>query len=767
MLISNLFVIDFQALCQDYKNPNLPIDTRVKDLLGWMTLDEKVAQLRSTWSLVPRVNEELIHNPKKMDSLYGAGLGLINPDFENTVEQQVSLRNEIQHYFRTKTRLGIPVIFLDESHHGLLAQQADVFPTSIGLGCSWDTSLVERVYTYVSAQASSRGTSMVLAPVIDVARDPRWGRTGETFGEDPYLCGLMGSAVVRGFQGSSTGDILKDHVAATLKHFTGHGESLGGINQGPADYPERVLRSFHMEPFRLAILRVQPAGLMPAYVEIDGIPCHGNEWLLKQVLRKEWGFKGVVVSDWWAIDQLFQKHMVASDRRDAALQAFRAGVTVDLPMGKNYQELVGLLKEGKISVAAIDEAVAYLLRLKFKLGLFDQSDTISLQKARQEINRPEGRYLALEAAKKSMVLLKNNFHILPLDRNKIKKIAVVGPCAGVNYTGDYSGIPIHNVSILEGIWDEFPGKVVYAKGVSLSQNGDSISYNNYQNSGLIVAPDPAENKSMIDSAVEVAKDADVIVCAVGENEQYSREAEGDDHMGDESKLELPANQDELVKALIATGKPVIVYLMHGRPRGIGYISQYANAIIDGWFTGEESGHAFAKILFGDACPSGKLTISIPYSAGQLPIYYNRKPSEHFYAYVQEKKTPIYAFGYGLSYTSFSYSHLRVEAVHGRSAVVAHVSVDVTNTGAVAGDEIVELYIHQKVASVTRPVKELKDFSRVSIGVGETRKVEFDITIDKLSYWNRAMQFVADPGIFEIMVGGSSTDLQKADFDYKP
>ena len=753
-----------QLTAQDYKNPRLPIAQRVNDLLKRMTPEEKVAQLRSTWSAHPKINDALLGDPGKMDSLFGHGIGMINPDFENTLEQSIDNRNAVQAYLKSHTRLGIPVIFLDEAHHGLLAMKADVFPTSIGLACSWDTLLATKIYTYVAGQASARGTNMVLAPVIDVCRDPRWGRTGETFGEDPYLCGLMGSAVVRGFQGSSDGTIATDHVAATLKHFTGHGQPEGGVNQGPADYPVRVLRTFHMEPFRLAISRVKPAGIMPAYIEIDGVPCSANEWLLKDVLRKEWHYKGVVVSDWWAIDQLYQKHLVAADRDAAALMAFDAGVTVDLPMGTNYAELVKLVREGKISMKNLDQAVGYVLTLKFKLGLFDHTGEIRLENAESRIGLPEGRALALKAAEESMVLLKNDNHILPLVQGKYHKIAVIGPCAATNYTGDYSGVPVHNVSLLEGIRNKVgnTADVVYAKGVDLSLNGDTISMNNFQFIDPLVLPNHENNLRKIDSAVAVAGDADIIICAVGENEQFSREAEAPNHYGDNATLNLQSDQEALVRALVATGKPVIVYLAHGRPLSVNYIAGHANAILDGWFTGEEAGDAAADILFGDVNPSGKLTISVPRTVGQLPIYYNHKPSAQFLPYVTEPDTPLFPFGYGLSYTHFTYSAPRLSAAGMTRDGFVQVSVDVTNDGAVKGDEIIQLYVHQKVSSVTRPVKELKDFSRISLEPGETKTVSFTIDWSKLAFWTKDTKYDVEPGVFELMVGRSSTDVAKID-----
>jgi beta-glucosidase len=747
---------------QSYRDPALPVFQRVQDLLSRMTPEEKVAQLRSTWSAHPKIDETLLHNRDKMDSLFGNGVGMINPDFENTLEQSIDNRNAIQMYLRQHTRLGIPAIFLDEAHHGLLAMKADVFPTSIGLACSWDTVLATKIYTYVAGQASARGTNMALAPVIDVCRDPRWGRTGETFGEDPYLCGLMGSAVVRGFQGSSDGTIAADHVAATLKHFTGHGEPEGGLNQGPADYPVRVLRTFHMEPFRLAISRVKPAGIMPAYVEIDGVPCSANSWLLKDVLRKEWHYNGVVVSDWWAIDQLYQKHLVAADRDAAALMAFDAGVTVDLPMGTNYAKLVRLVRDGKISMKDLDEAVGYVLTLKFKLGLFDNAGEIKLENAESRIGLPEGRALALKAAEESMVLLKNDNHILPLAQGKYRRIAVIGPCAMTNYTGDYSGVPVHNVSLLEGIRNKVgnTAEVVYAKGVDLSLNGDTISMNNFQFIDPLVLPNHENNLRKIDSAVAVAKDADIIICAVGENEQFSREAEAPNHYGDNATLNLQSDQEALVRALVATGKPVVVYLAHGRPLSVNYVAEHANAILDGWFTGEESGDAAANILFGDVNPSGKLTISVPRTVGQIPIYYNHKPSAQFLPYVTEPNTPLFPFGYGLSYTHFTYSAPRLSAPSMTKEGSVQVSVDVTNDGPVKGDEIVQLYVHQKVSSVTRPVKELKDFSRISLGPGETKTVSFTIDRSKLAFWTKDVRYDVEPGVFEILLGRSAAEVRQ-------
>ena len=763
-----------------YKNAKQPVNKRVADLLSRMTLEEKVAQLQTMHAGRPKLNDQLFNNPGLMDSLFKNGMGMMNPAFDETMEQTINARNKLQDYFRTKTRLGIPIIYIDEAHHGLVAREVDVFPHGIGLACSWDKNLLEKIYTHAAKQASIRGTSLVLAPVVDVCRDPRWGRTGETLGEDPYLCGTLGSAIVKGFQGSSDGSIAAAHVAATLKHFAGHGQSEDGDNQGPSNYSLRVIREAHMESFRLCINNAKPAAIMASYNEIDGMPSHANRWLLKDVLRKEWNYGGIVVSDWFGIDQLWNKHFVSPDEKSAALKAFNAGVTSDLPYGKNYRHLPDLVKEKKISMAALDSAVAKVLELKFKLGLFEQGP-IDLEKAKENAANIEGRSLALKIAEESMVLLKNApvgssaENLLPIKKDQYKKIALVGPMAATNYLGDYSGLPVKNVSLLEGIKSkaqENKIEVLYAKGCAITANGDTISQNNYQYIDTIIFPSKEENARLIDEAVKTAQQSDLVIVAVGENEQLVRETWGPNHFGDMTDLQLQSQQNDLVKAMVATGKPVIVYLMHGRPLAIPWIVQNVPAIVDGWFMGEEAGNAIANILFGDVNPSGKLTITYPKTVGQIPVYYNHKPSAQYFNYVTEDKKPLFPFGYGLSYTSFEYSKPRLilpqqHQKHSLAStepteIYGTVEVDVTNTGKMKGDEIVQLYVHQKVSSVTRPVKELKDFTRVTLEPGEKKTLSFTIDASKLAYWNADMQYGVEEAPFEIMVGPNSADVQKVD-----
>jgi beta-glucosidase len=568
-------------------------------------------------------------------------------------------------------------------------------------------------------------------------------------------------------------------VAATLKHFSGHGQSEGGDNQGPSNYSLRVIREAHMEPFRLCVNNAKPAGIMASYNEIDGVPSHANKWLLKDVLRKEWNYEGLVVSDWFGIDQLWNKHFVAADQKSAALKAFNAGVTCDLPYGINYKHLVALVKEKKIAQADLDAAVAKVLELKFKLGLFERGP-IDLEQAKQDAANTEGRGLALQIAEESMVLLKNTpfgastSNLLPIKKDQYKKIAVIGPNAAVNYLGDYSGLPVKNVSLLEGIKAKAgsSAEVLYAKGVKLTANGDSISQNNYQYIDTIIFASKEENTQLINEAVQTAQQADIVILAIGENEQLVREAWGPNHFGDITDLRLQSMQEDLVKAIVATGKPVVVYLMHGRPLAIPNVVQSVPAVVDGWFMGEEAGNAFANILFGETNPSGKLTITYPKTTGQIPVYYNHKPSAQFFDYVTEDRKPLFPFGYGLSYTSFEYSKPRLilPAPPRKTSLTSSepteiygtVEVDVTNTGSMKGDEIVQCYVHQKVSSVTRPVKELKDFTRITLAPGEKKTVTFVIDASKLAFWNADMRYGVEKAPFEILVGRNSNDLQKVE-----
>lgn len=743
-----------------YKNPKLAVSKRVQDLLSRMTIEEKTAQLMGLWNGgVEDFNNEFLNDPEKMKAAFGKGANSVHPAFwglKETVEQ----RNKIQKYVVEKTRLGIPVIFVDEGQHGMMRRDATAFPQAIGMACSWDPSLFEKVYSTIAREMRTRGTHHALTPVIDVCREPRWGRVEETYGEDPYLNGVLSCAAVKGLQGSSDGTIAPDHVAATLKHLAGHGQSEGGQNQGPANYSLRVLYDYHMPPFKMCIDNVKPASVMPSYNEVDGVPSHANAWLLHDILRKKWGFKGMVVSDYYGVDQLYNKHCVAEDIKDAARIGFNSGVQYEFPQANCYKYLPELLKEKKIRLADIDKAVSLVLELKLKLGLFE-NPYVDLNNAVRISKENRSKEMALRAAHESIVLLKNE-GLLPLPKNKYKKIAVIGPCAKDVFFGGYAGEPYYKVSLLEGIKNKVGKKseVLFAQGCKLTTNA-TISFFNWKGDE-IKFPTREENMKLIAEAVKVAKKAEIIILAIGENDHLCREAWAKNHIGDNMTLDLFGQQNKLVKEIVALGKPVVVYLMNGRPLSVNYISRNVPAIIEGWYMGQETGNAAADIIFGDVNPSGKLTITIPKSVGQLPMYYNFKPSAQINEYLSMDNKPLWHFGYGLSYTRFRQTNLRLEKNKIKKNGSAKVKVDITNTGKRAGDEIVQMYIRDKVSSVTRPLKELRGFRRVSLKPGETKTVTFEIKPDLLAFHDINMNYVVEPGEFEIMVGNSSRDedLQK-------
>ncbi|MBN2215208.1 MAG: glycoside hydrolase family 3 C-terminal domain-containing protein [Bacteroidales bacterium] len=738
-----------------YKNPGLTVEKRVKDLLSHMTIEEKVAQLMGLWNGgVEDFTEEFLDDEEKMKETFGYGCHSIHPA-PFGIKETIKIRNKIQKYLLEETRLGIPALFVDEGQHGMMRPESTVFPQAIGLACSWNPDLFEEVYGVIAHEMRSRGTHHALTPVIDVCREPRWGRVEETYGEDPYLNGKLSCAAVKGLQGTTNGTVAENHVAATLKHLVGHGESEGGLNQGPANYSMRVLREFHMPPFKMCIDDVKPVAVMPSYNEVDGVPSHANRWLIKDLLRKEWGFKGLVVSDYYAVDQLFLKHFVAEDSKEAVRMAFNTGIQYELPQANHYRHLPELLKEGKIRQEDIDDAVAQVLKLKFELGLFenpyvDEANAIAVSK------KPGHREIALKAAHQSIVLLKND-GLLPLPRNKYKKIAVIGPCAGEVYFGGYAGEPYKKTSLLDGIKNKAGDEteIMFAQGCMLTTN-TSNSYFNWKYDDIVFAT-REENLPLIKEAVNIAKKADVIILAIGENEHLCREAWAKNHLGDNLTLDLFGEQEELVRAIMEVNKPVVVYLMKGRPLSVNYLAKHVPAIIEGWYMGQETGAAAADVIFGDVNPSGKLTITVPKSSGQLPLYYNHKPSAQFHDYLSLDIQPLYHFGFGLSYTKFTFGKPALDKDTIRMNESAKVIVDVTNEGKIAGDEVVQMYIRDIISSVTRPVKELKGFKRVSLNPGETKRVVMEIRPEHLSFYDINMNKVVEPGEFDIMVGNSSRD----------
>jgi beta-glucosidase len=745
---------------EPYRNPALPAEERVRDLLARMTLEEKAAQMVCVWNLKA---EQLVDaagrfDPAKARAAFGHGHGLgqvgrpsdaaggLNP------RDTALLTNAIQKFFLEEGRLGIPVIFHEECLHGHAARDATSFPQPIALASSFNPGLVESLYQMTALEARSRGAHQALTPVVDVARDPRWGRVEETFGEDPYLAARMGVAAVRGFQGDASFRDKK-HLIATLKHMTGHGQPEGGMNCGPADVSERVLRDMFFPPFTAAIREAGAVSLMASYNEIDGVPSHANRWLLRDVLRGEMGFRGFVVSDYYAIWELGYRpdthgHFVAADAREACALAVRAGVNIELPEPDCYRHLVDLVREGALAEAELDELVAPMLFWKFRLGLFDDP-YVDPAEAERRVGCEEHRRLALHAAREAITLLKNDGGLLPLDPARLKTIAVIGPNAHRTLLGGYSGVPRREVTVLDGIRARLGKhvKVLHSEGCKITIGGS-------WNQDEVVPSDPEQDRQEIAAAVEVARQADVIVLAIGGNEQTSREGWGLKHLGDRASLDLVGRQDELVRAMLATGKPVIALLYNGRPLAIPWLSELVPAILECWYLGQENGHAVAEVLFGDFDPGGKLPISIPRSAGHLPAFYNHKPSARR-GYLFDDATPLYPFGFGLSYTTFEVSNVRLDAATIPRDGSTRVLADVRNTGRRAGSEVVQLYLRDRISSVTRPVKELKGFQKVWLEPGEGTTVALAITPDALSFTGLDMRRVVEPGEFDVMVGTSS------------
>ena len=749
----------------DYKNPKLALEHRVADLVGRMTLEEKVAQMVCIWG---QKKVMLFDDNGKLDFSrlsihFKDGIGQIGRLSDTgtglTAVEMAEMANKLQKFFVEETRLGIPVIFHEECLHGLAGNEATSYPQPIGLASTFDPKLVEEIYTTIAEDTRSRGVHQALTPVVDVVRDPRWGRVEETFGEDPYLVAQLGISAVRGFQGD--GSFLdKKRVIATLKHFAAHGQPESGTNCAPVNVSERLLRDTFLYPFKEVIEKGRAMSVMASYNEIDGVPSHANKWLLRDVLRGEWGFDGVVVSDYYAITELHRRdeassHSVAKDKSEAAQLSVAAGVNIELPDPDCYPLLLQLVRDGVINESELDELVGAMLRHKFRLGLFEDP---YVDPPRHTIERrlEKDRAIALRAAQKTITLLKNEGNALPLTAGKHKAIAVIGPNADARLLGGYSGKPKYYTSVLQGIREKVgkSAEVLYSEGCKITVGGS-------WNDDKVTFPDPNDDRRAIAEAVAVAKRSDLVILVVGDNEMTSREGWSKVHLGDRANLDLIGMQNELVQAIVETGKQVVVVLFNGRPISINYIQKHVPAVLECWYIGQETGRAVADVLFGDQNPGGKLPITVPRSGGHVPCYYNYKPSARR-GYLADDISPLYPFGFGLSYTTFSFTNVRLEKKAIRKDESTKVLVDVKNTGSRAGDEVVQMYIRDIVSSVTRPVKELKGFVRIGLKPGESQTVALTIAPEHLSFTNIDMEHGVEPGDFEIMVGNSSrdSDLQK-------
>ncbi len=717
-----------------YKNSTLPVEERVKDLISRMTMLEKIKQLDMYWGY--QVADTTGHEStafnlaKVQQSLGKEGVGSIH-DFYPV---SATIANKIQQYAIKQTRLGIPVLFIEEGLHGYLGAGSTTFPIPLQLSAAWDTLLTYNVGRAIATETRAHGVDMLLAPVLDLARDPRWGRVEEDYGEDPYLSGANGVAMVKGLQSTSVSNA--DAVIAEPKHFAVHGIPEGGSNASPVNIGEREARTDFLYVFEQAVKKGGALGMMAAYSEIDGIPCVDNKWLLTDVLRKEWGFKGFVLSDLGAIKMSLVDHHVAKDTADALAQSLKAGMNMqfyDFQHASFQQAMQSALNNKQLAEADLNKAVSDVLRVKFLLGLFDHpyTDTSLVQKV---VHTNEHQQLALKAAQESIVLLKNDNNILPLNKTNLH-IALLGPLALSTYVGGYSHPNAKGISILDGLKQRVSSGVVinYAKGYDAKN----------------------DSAQLLSQAITTVQSSDVAVVVLGEEPNEIGEGK------DRADLNLSDQQLTLIKAVKQTGKPVVVVLFNGRPLTINWIADSIPSIVETWFAGEQGGLAIADVLLGNVNPSGKLPITFPRSVGQLPFYYNHKPTS-YHKYVDEANTPLFAFGHGLSYTTFEYSDLQITPQNISATDNINVSVIVKNTGAVAGAEVVQLYLRDVISSVTTPELALKDFARIELQPGESKTIHFIIAPEQLSLWNREMKHVVEPGEFEVMIGAASDDIRLKD-----
>lgn len=752
-----------------YKDKSKPIEERVEHLIGLMTIEEKVGQLVQPfgWQVYEHTDGELSLHHDFKQQVQNGGIGSLygvlraDPWTGVTLENGLSAKqgaeavNLIQRYAVEHSRLGIPILIGEECSHGHMAIDGTVFPVPLSIGSTWNVDLYRNMCRAVASETRAQGGAVTYSPVLDVVRDPRWGRTEECFGEDPYLIGEFAVAAVEGLQGES---LLSEHsVAATLKHFAGYGSSEGGRNAGPVHMGWRELLEVDLYPFQKAV-EAGAQSVMPAYNEIDGVPCTVNAELLDDILRQAWGFDGLIITDCGAIEMLASGHDVAEDGADAAVQAIRAGIDMEMSGEMFGSHLVKAVHAGKLEMSVLDRAVRRVLTLKFRLGLFDKP-YVDTERAEQVIGREEHIRLARQLATEGIVLLKNINRTLPLPKTS-KRIAVIGPNADqiYNQLGDYTSPQQRSrvVTVLDGIRSK------------LSKHQDSVLY----------APGcriKGESREGFENALACAAEADTVVMVVGGSSardfgegtidlktgasKVSDHDWNDMECGegiDRMTLGLAGVQLQLMQEVYSLGKKLVVVYMNGRPIAEPWVEKHAHAIVEAWYPGQEGGHAIADILFGDVNPSGRLTLSIPKHVGQLPIYYNGKRSRGK-RYLEDDAEPRYPFGYGLSYTTFSYERLTLSANSIRAGESVTVTVDVTNTGERKGAEVVQLYISDTVSSVTRPIRELKGFCKLVLKPGETRTVEFVVGSDKLQYIGRELQPVVETGRFSIQVGRHSKD----------
>ena len=768
-LLTAVSVKSLQAQILPYKDSSLVVEERVKDLMKRMTVEEKVSQMLKLNLADLKQDEKGNITQESLEELFhGESIGCLDPPITD-VESIARFSEAADQYMRKKTRLGIPAIQVDLGGiHGQLAYGATNFPQTIGQGSTWNPELIGRMAEVIAYEAGLTGCDQLFAPLFDLARDPRYGRVEECFGEDPFLVGEMGKAFVIGLQGDpeiTKGYIPEGHLIGTAKHYVAYCTPTAGINIAPVEVGPRDLRSLHLYPFEKAVREANVYSIMPAYNEVNGIPVHASEYLLRDILRKEYGFKGYVFSDYGAVEMLQNTHKITAGKSETALLALRAGVDQE---GSDYaySELISLAKSDEEILALVDEAVKNILTVKFRAGLFDKP-YFAPDKVSDLVHTKESAKLAREVAEESIVLLKNQDNILPLNLSSLRSVAVIGPNADQVQYGDYSITKDNSsgVTILRGIRNITNDKlkVNYAKGCGITDL----------------------DSSGFEEAINAAEKSDVVILVIGgtsmslsgkgwgelaDKGAYPTSGEGYDR----AELTPPGIQPSLIQAIYKTGKPIVLIMVHGRAYSIKWEKEHIPAILDAWYPGEEGGNAVARILFGEVVPSGRLTVSVPQSVGHVPVFYNYKPSgrgdyhqpgtpeKPGRDYVFSSTDPLFPFGFGLSYTRFDYSDLKIEQKELNEGDTINLNVKIKNTGKLTGKEVAQVYINDKISSVTTPVMVLKGFMKKEIRPGETVNLNFSIPCKELGLWNKNMNYVIEPGAFEIMIGSSAEDIRLKD-----
>jgi len=741
-----------------YENSAAPIDRRVDDLLSQMTLEEKTCQTATLYGY-KRVLQDELPTPAWKNQIWKDGIANIDEHlngwgagsksvYATDIRKHVWAMNETQRFFIEETRLGIPVDFTEEGLRGVAFPIATSFPSELGMGHTWDPELVREMGRITGGEARALGYTNVYAPTLDVSRDQRWGRIEDTYGEDPYLASRLGVEMVKGLQENHT-------VASTGKHFAvysvGKGACEGEARTAPQVSP-REIENLLLPTFKAAIKEGGMLGVMSSYNDYDGIPVTGSKYWLTERLRNDFGFRGYVVSDSAAVEYLYHKHAVAADMKDAVRQSIEAGLNVKTNFTRPDDFILPLrelVKEGKVSIKTLNDRVRDVLRVKFILGIFDHPYVADAAATERLVNSAEHQEAALRAARESIVLLKNDQNILPVTK-EIKSIAVVGPNANDDSTARYRYGPSggKGVTVLEGIRSKLGDrvKVNYAKGCEITDA-------HWPETEVLPEPLTREESSEIGKAVTAAEKSDLTVVVLGDSMKTVGES------ASRTSLDLPGRQLDLARAVQATGKPIIVVLINGRPMSINWINKYVPGIIEAWFPGAQAGTAIADVLFGDYNPGGKLTVTVPRTVGQIPFNFPTKPNAQWEGEKTRVNGALYYFGYGLSYTSFTYSNLRVSPLVQSLRGDVAVSVDVKNSGTREGDEVVQLYTRDLVSSVTTYEKNLRGFKRIRLLPGETKTVNFVLRPDDLALWDRSMHFVVEPGKFKVMIGSSSEDIR--------